>query len=105
MKRSRLRPVSEKRRAENVERQKLMLEKFGPREEWRCKLRDDPLAQGVLGPCFGEVNGHEIVKRSRGGSIVDMEIVVLLCNAHNDAVEMHPKESARMGLAAHSWER
>ena len=49
-------------------------------------------------PCFGPVNGHELVKRSAGGSIVDPGNVVLLCNAHNTAVEDHPKEARRLGL-------
>lgn len=105
MRRTRLNPRSKKRTAENIERARLMEEKFGPREEWCCKLRNDALAIGVLGPCFGPVNGHEILKRSRGGSILDMQNVVLLCNGHNESVESHPTESARMGLAQHSWEK
>lgn len=97
-----LRPVSEKRRAENVERQKLMLEKFGPREEWRCQFPQ--IDNGFGWGCFGDVNGHEVLKRSRGGSITDMENVVLACQYHNEWVENNPVKAHELGLAAHNWE-
>ena len=105
MKRSRPKPVSDKRRAENLERKELMEAKFGPRDFWSCSLRRNVDALYALGPCFGPVNGHELLKRSRGGSITDMENVVLLCNAHNEAVESHPLLAHEMGLARHAWER
>jgi hypothetical protein len=102
MKRSRLRPVSKKRRAENVERKALMEEKFGPRENWRCAFPQIDNGFGL--GCFGDVNGHEVLKRSRGGSVTDMTIVVLACQYHNDWVEENPRQAHRMGLAAHAWD-
>ena len=57
-----------------------------------------------MGPCLGDVNGHEIVKRSQGGSIVDMDNVVLLCNKHNLWVEDNPLEAHTLGLMRHLWE-
>jgi hypothetical protein len=96
MKRTRVNPVSRKRQAKNAERKRLMLERFGPQEEWRCLLADPQ--------CFGAVNGHELLKRSRGGSITDMDNVVLLCNYHNTWVEDYPEEANKMGLSKHSWE-
>lgn len=108
MKRSRIRPVSDKRKALNAERKILMEEKFGPREEWRCSFADfggENLAFVALWTHGGAVNGHEILKRSRGGSITDMENVVLLCDVHNSWVEDNPALATRMGLAAHSWEK
>jgi len=98
MKRSRINPVSKKRRKKNALRKFAMLEVFGPREGWKCAMRGRYLA------CFGDINGHELLKRSRGGSITDMSNVVLLCNAHNSWVEDYPELAHLIGLAKHSWE-
>ena len=46
-----------------------------------------------------------MVKRSRGGSIVDMDNVVLLCDTHNQWVEDFPREAEQIGLSKHGWER
>ena len=108
MKRSRLRPVSKKREAENVERKVLMEEKFGPRDGWRCSLFEF-IGQEAFGRYCGDakhhgaVNGHELLKRSRGGSIVDMKNVIL-CDCHNGWVEDHPGYAIALGLARHSWD-
>jgi len=98
--------VSDKRKIENAQRKVLMLERFGPREEWKCSMNGIwTIAQGVqVGKCHGAVNGHELLKRSRGGSIIDMDNVTLLCDGHNSWVEDHPIEAHRLGLAFHSWE-
>lgn len=98
MKRSKINPVSKKRQRQNAERKAAMLEVFGPRERWKCALRGRYLA------CFGDVNGHELLKRSRGGSITDMNNVVLLCSAHNTWVEDYPEVANQIGYAKHSWE-
>jgi hypothetical protein len=98
MKRSRINPISKKRQRQNAERKAAMLEVFGPREGWKCQLRGKYLA------CFGDINGHELLKRSRGGSITDMTNVVLLCNVHNSWVEDYPELAYDLGLAKHSWE-
>ena len=104
MKRTRIKPVSDKRRAVNVERRRMLEQTFGKRESWRCSLRDTPSALAAFGACFGEVNGHEVLKRSQGGSIVDPENIVLLCNHHNSQVEMFPVEAHKFGLMRHVWE-
>lgn len=109
MKRSRLRPRSAKRVAEQAERQGQLEERFGPREEWRCQFgRVVRFAQVVVPisvlPCHGEVNGHEVLKRSRGGSITDMDNVLLLCNYHNDLVEDEPTMAHALRLAPHHGE-
>jgi hypothetical protein len=103
MKRSRINPVSAKRKIENAQRKVLMLEKFGPRDGWKCSIPRYETPPGTP-PCYGYVNGHEILKRSRGGSIIDMANVVLLCDLHNDWVEMNPTWAHDVGLAAHNWE-
>ena len=102
MKRSRIKPRSDKRTAENAERARLMEEKFGPRGEWRCQF--PAIDNGFGFGCFGDVNGHEILKRSRGGSITDMDNVVLACQYHNDWVEENPIKAHDLGLAQHNWE-
>ena len=104
MKRSRIKPVSDKRRAVNVERARILEATFGPRDSWRCSLRDTPQALVAFGPCMGTVNGHEVLKRSQGGSIIDPDNIVLLCNGHNVAVEDHPIEAHAFGLMRHVWE-
>jgi hypothetical protein len=96
--------VSDKRKIENAQRKVLMLERFGPREEWRCEwwkfvIEDTPNIR-----CYGDVNGHEVLKTSRGGSRIDMGNIVLLCSVHNDAVEDLPEVATRMGLALHNWD-
>jgi hypothetical protein len=70
---------------------------------WEIFMLDNPTPDEST-RCFGGVNGHELLKRSRGGSITDMENVTLLCDFHNSFVEMHPSVSHEMGLAKHSWE-
>lgn len=97
MKRTRLRPISEKRQAQNALRRELMVERFGLREEWKCSI-------AALGSCYGPVNGHERVKRSQGGSITDMDNIILLCNFHNDYVEDNPTLARELGLSRHGWE-
>jgi hypothetical protein len=78
-----------------------MLEEFGPEDEWWCWLASD----GAPGECFGPIAGHELLKRSRGGSITDMSNVVLACQYHNGWVEDNPQEAHQFGWAVHSWER
>jgi hypothetical protein len=62
VKRSWLRPVSDPRQVAMVKRRHAMIEKFGEPEEWCCQLW---MYIAAL------VHGHELLKRSRGGSITD----------------------------------
>ena len=113
MKRGRPNPVSRQRRDELGLRVLNMLATFGPEEERQCQFSTflgRAVMDGLevdswkLAPCYGPVHGHEILKRSRGGSITDMENVVLLCNFHNGWIEDFPKESHALGLSRHAWE-
>lgn len=99
-----MRRVSKKRAKLNVERKRLMEEHFGPREEWGCTFRYYLPFPHDPSPCFGSVNGHEIVKRSQGGSLTDLDNIVLLCNRHNDYLEDHPREARELGLVRSNWE-
>ena len=104
MKRTPLRKVSKKRSRENRERARIFEVAWGPKEWWRCVLRDDPRALVDLGSCGGTVNAHEILKRSQGGSILDPENCVPLCNFHNRAVEDFPEKARKYGLVLSPWE-
>ncbi len=104
MKRSAVKPMSSKRHAENRERRKVMAEAFGPRETWQCYVSQSSFAGGLMGPCYGPLNGHEIVKRSQGGSITDPSNILILCDRHNEWVENFPVDAHRLGLMKHNWE-
>ena len=102
MKRTRISPVSKTRKAENLERARLMEETYGPRP-WRCRFGQVVRETGVAVPvsmlsCFGDVNGHELLKTSQGGSRVDMKNVVPLCNYHNGLIEDEPVMARQLGL-------
>ena len=107
MKRSRLKPMSDKRRKVNAKRKEALEAHFGPREGWRCWFTAHP-GLFVAGGCFGELAGHEILKRSRAGStdanLLDMANIVILCQRHNSWVEDEPQLAHGLGLAKHSWE-
>lgn len=104
MARSAINPVSAKRITKNRERRAMMEETFGPRDRWTCSIAGTFLERGIMGPCYGPINGHEIVKRSQGGSITDPSNILLLCSRHNDWVEAFPTEAHRLGLMKHNWE-
>lgn len=103
MKRSRINPVSKKRRAENVVRRENLERAWGPRP-WSCWLAGKVGTLGIP-PCYGEVNGHEIVKASQGGSRTDPANLLPLCNLHNDWVETADRSLVYdLGLVRSNWE-
>ncbi len=78
---------------------------FGDRRDWRCQIIDaHPTVRTLLGPCYGSVNGHEVLPRGRGGSITDPSNIVLLCDRHNEWCSANPVEAHRLGLLKHAWE-
>jgi hypothetical protein len=103
MKRTRLRRTSDKRKAENALRWERLEETFGPPDEWRCAIWDSGYL--VTPQCQGEIHGHEILSRARGGSIVDMTNVVLACDRHNAWISDNPALAHKLGWARYSWER
>lgn len=104
MKRTRLNPISKRRQRLNAERKVVLEEHFGPRDTWQCWVHFVPAYTAIMGGCYGEVNAHEIVKRSQGGSLVDTENILLLCNLHNSWVENYPDTAHKLGLMKHAWE-
>lgn len=105
MKRSRINPISKRRQRLNEERREMLEQNFGPREAWRCEVEARPIMAVMMGGCYGEVNGHEILKRSQGGDITNPGNILMLCNRHNMWVEDYPEDAHRLGLMIHRWEK
>ena len=100
-------PVSKRRAKVNRQRAKNLVEAWGPRP-WKCRFPQIMLETGIIPAnvaywkCSGEVNGHEVLKRTRSGkdsNLLDIEGIEPLCDFHNDHVEQFPKEAQLMGLA------
>jgi hypothetical protein len=92
-----IRKVSPRRAKENRVRRKNLIAEFGPNPE--CAIKWDAGCRG-----WAE-HGHEILKRSRGGSITDVSNVVPACDYCNGQVEDFPDEAMKRGWAVHSWDR
>lgn len=61
-------------------------------------------AKGAPGLCFGEIHGHHILTRKRGGSH-DADNLAPLCAAHHRWVHTHDEEATKLGLLRASWDR
>ncbi len=83
-----MRAVSKKRAALNRQRSKL-LSHVRQVQDWCSKCG----ATGV------GLDGHELRSRGQGGSIVDLENIVLLCRPCHSWVTTHPREAAEQGWA------
>ena len=99
MNRTRLKPVSKKRRDENKQRRVNLHAAFG--EHPRCVLCEPLRAHGVETGCSGMADdGDEILRRSAGGSITDPANVRPVGRpCHRWATE-HPAEMRAWGLEA-----
>ena len=89
-----MRAVSPKRARLNRQRRKML----GPilAEGRRCEAR--------LPGCQGRsVDGHEVLTRGRGGSIVDLENIALLCRSCHDVITRSAGWADRHGWTVHSW--
>lgn len=51
------------------------------------------------------VDGHEVIKRSRGGDYLDEANILVVCRPCHDFTEHHVALSTRIGLLAPSWSR
>ena len=93
----RLRPVSAKRRRENVERRRVLHDTYGPNPAcWACPIL---AGAGIATGCDGRADdGHELLRRSKGGSIVDLENVRPVGRACHRWITEHPTEARRLGL-------
>lgn len=95
LRRSPLRLVSKRRQVENRERSKLLK---------RMAIDGRPLCV-VPGPTHYADDGHEVLFRSRGGSITDEKNIVPICRPHHARVTADKAWAESLGLAKHSWEK
>lgn len=96
-KRKRVNPVSERRAAENVERRAAAMAKWGryPKCELCQPLRD----HGVVTGCTGKADDlDEVLRRSAGGSITDMDGARPVGRRCHSWATAHPKEMREWGL-------
>lgn len=101
MKRTRLRPVSRKRRSETKARAEVRRVTF-ERAGYQCQAREVWLDI----ECGGPLDCHEIVARSAyPGGHLDPSNTLALCRRHHDAVDAEPLKAAAKGLKRWSWER
>jgi hypothetical protein len=113
MKRTRLNPISKKRRAALPARSAVIREVH--ERDQHCRFWDfawDPKAGweegdlvGVPTRCSGPLDVHEIVRRSQNSKAwLDPEACVLLCRRHHQVVSENPKLGHMLGLVKWSWE-
>ena len=48
---------------------------------------------------------HEIIRRSQGGSILDIENLMCVCRPCHTRIGNYPQLAFDLGLAKHGWER
>lgn len=92
--RTKLSPVSKKRKAETGARRATVA---------AVVARDGGCVaafRGAPGACIGPLTAHEVVKRSQGGSHLDPTNCLALCWFHNGWVEDHPRAARELGLTA-----
>jgi hypothetical protein len=100
MRRTRLRPVSDKRLAEREQRDDVR-ETTLRRAMFRCQA---PGAFGIR--CSGVPDVHELQGRGvRPGGHLDPANCVALCRRHHDHVTTHPQDARIAGLRYESWEQ
>ncbi len=90
MKRTRLRPVSAKRRKEQARRRANMVAAFG--ETPACAIAWDDRCRGWADA------PHELRKAGQGGSRTDPANCLPACGPCNSAIEDHPNEAHRRGF-------
>lgn len=99
LRRTRLRSMSAKRRAELPTRREVV-EAIARRDGYRCRGAD--LVPEVT--CWGPLDPDEWELRSaRPGGHLDIDNVWLLCRAHHNWKHAHPIEAGERGLRPRSW--
>ncbi|MCK9901346.1 hypothetical protein MXD63_14820 [Frankia sp. Cpl3] len=98
----RLKPVSDRRQAENRTRRQVVQALAADVEAAGCC----PAAEAFpLVPCGGPVDAHEPLSRARGGSAVDPANIRLLCRQHHDHIHhVDPDGAEKAGWLVHSWD-
>jgi hypothetical protein len=89
-----IKPVSDKRRAENRERRAMA--------DHRWPDRRDGIVMCAVPDCGRPADDlHEILPRGRGGSITDEKNTVPTCRQHNEELTKSPAWAYRLGLLKH----
>jgi len=91
LRRTAIRPMSAKRRAENVVR-RAVKERLVEERGGSCQLRG-PDCDGLA------VDAHEVVRRSQGGSITDADNILLVCRPCHERIDTHPEWAVDVGGA------
>lgn len=100
-----MRTVSSKRAVENRVR-RLVIAEVRVRDGHECvgsKINPITCAPYLPEPCFGPLNGHEIITRGDGGSITDAANIILLCDFHNGWCTEHDDEATERGFREKRW--
>jgi hypothetical protein len=87
----RIKPVSSKRAKENRVRSKVLAE-LAEQDPW-CFARIEGVCTGLA------CDGHELTRRSQGGSIVDPKGIELACRACHEWIGRWPEKAVALGLA------
>jgi hypothetical protein len=97
VRRTRIRNQSTKRRRQQTERRTMLATLVAERGPW-CQAQ-------LHNVCTGQaVDGHEVLPRSAGGSIVDPENVLLLCRRCHDVITQNPAWSREAGWVRSRYE-
>lgn len=99
MRRSRIKPMSSRRRADVAARAEVVRQ---------VHERDRTCQAAPVWPdveCGGGFDVHEPLTRARGGNPLDPDQCVLLCHFHHRAVHDNPDRSHELCLLKHAWER
>jgi hypothetical protein len=106
--RGRIKPVSDKRRAENRDRAEMVRTKFPDRQQlcvvYVLSQHRPEVPAEVIAQCRRWADDvHEPLTRARGGSITDPENAVPPCRPCHDALGLEPQWGYDLGLLRHSW--
>ena len=94
MKRSRLKPVSAKRKSQTRARRQL-IDAVMERDKHSCQAR--------LPECsFHATDVHELKTRARGGSIFEMSNCIALCRSCHSWITEHPAWASEHGFMLHA---
>lgn len=100
MKRTRLKPESDKRKAERPLRAEVRVETLR-RAGHQCQARE--LVPEVA--CMGVPYTHEVAQRSVSpGSHLRVELTMAICGAHDDWLCRNIGQAHERGLLVHSWD-
>lgn len=98
MKRTRLEPVSAKRRVQSAERARVRVEVLA--RDGGCRAAELPQVPCGWIPDRAPLEVHEVIPRGRGGDWLDVDNCVSLCPQSHDWVTEHPREATELGLLA-----